>query len=95
MFGGIPMNEIAALDAYWQTFGGLKALFAHNGTPYATLAVEDAKAIHGHEAVTAWQQNTPLPLLALPRFSARAYGQLGAQHRQTGIGHCQRHIPAA
>ena len=58
MFGGIPMNEIAALDAYWQTFGGLKeALFAHNGTPYATLAVEDVqKAIHGHEAVTAWQQ---------------------------------------
>ena len=48
MFGGIPMNEIAALDAYWQTFGGLKeTLFAHNGTPYATLAAEDvATAIH-------------------------------------------------
>ena len=58
MFGGIPMNEIAALDAYWQTFGGLKeALFAHNGTPYATLAVEDvATAIHGNAAVLAWQQ---------------------------------------
>ena len=58
MFGGIPMNEIAALDAYWQTFGGLKeTLFAHNGTPYATLAVEDvAAAIHGNAAVLAWQQ---------------------------------------
>lgn len=58
MFGGIPMNEIAALDAYWQTFGGLKeTLFAHNGTPYAALAVEDvAAAIHGNAAVLAWQQ---------------------------------------
>jgi len=58
MFGGIPKSEIAALDAYWQTFDGLQeALFADNGTPYAALAVEDvATAIHGNAAVLAWRQ---------------------------------------
>ena len=57
MFGGIPKNEIAAYDDYWQTFGGLKeALFTDNGTTWSALAADDVeKAIRENGAVIAWQ----------------------------------------
>lgn len=63
-------ERVAALDAYWQTFGGLKeALFAHNGTPYAALAVEGvATAIHGNAAVLAWQQKYTAAFADCPRI---------------------------
>lgn len=45
MFGGIPASEIAALEEYWSAWPSLRAaLFEENGTPYAKLKVEDAKA---------------------------------------------------
>lgn len=44
MFGGIPVSEIDELDQYWSAWPGLRAsLFEEDGTPYAKLAVEDAK----------------------------------------------------
>ena len=51
MFGGIPKNEIAAMDNYWQAFPGLKKeLFTYIGTPYPTLTKEDVKKIIEHNA---------------------------------------------
>jgi type I restriction enzyme M protein len=45
MFGGIPYKEIDELEDDWQEFPSLKnELFRSNGTPYATLAVEDINA---------------------------------------------------
>lgn len=44
MFGGVPVSEIDELDQYWSAWPGLRAsLFEEDGTPYAKLAVEDAK----------------------------------------------------
>ena len=58
MFGGIPKSEIAAFDSCWRTFEGLKdTLFADNGTPYSTMAVDDIEnTIRENEAVIAWKQ---------------------------------------
>ncbi|MDR1708561.1 MAG: type I restriction-modification system subunit M [Candidatus Accumulibacter sp.] len=56
MFGGIPKAEIAAFDAYWNTFAGLKeVLFTDDGTPYCALAVAEVeKAIREHASVAAF-----------------------------------------
>ena len=44
MFGGIPNAEIDGLVKYWTTFPSLRdQLFKSNGTPYSSLAAEDAK----------------------------------------------------
>ncbi|MDR3316351.1 MAG: type I restriction-modification system subunit M [Coriobacteriales bacterium] len=56
MFGGIPKSEIAAFDAYWNTFAGLKlSLFTDTDKPHCVLAVDDIeKAIKENEAVSSW-----------------------------------------
>jgi type I restriction enzyme M protein len=53
MFGGIPQSELALMDAYWNTFDGLKeALFADDGSPYAAPATEDIeRVVHHHPSV--------------------------------------------
>lgn len=53
MFGGIPHSELDLLDNYWQALPDLRAaLFADNGTPYATPKVDDiAQAIYTHAEV--------------------------------------------
>jgi type I restriction enzyme M protein len=58
MFGGIPKNEISALEDHWNAFDGLKSvLFADNGTPYCALAASDIeKTITGHPSVTAFKE---------------------------------------
>ncbi len=44
MFGGIPEDELAPLEAYWKAFPGLKEkLFTKNDGPYFSLSVEDIK----------------------------------------------------
>ena len=44
MFGGIPKSELAELEAYWTAFPNLwTCLFKDEGTPFASLKVEDVK----------------------------------------------------
>lgn len=57
MFGGIPQNELNALNDYWEAFPSLRAaLFPDNGTPYVDLAVNDlAQTIHNHTHVQKFE----------------------------------------
>lgn len=59
MFGGIPQNELAALQDYWDAFPKLcSALFADNATPYVEPQVEDlAQAIRDHKQVQGFVSN--------------------------------------
>lgn len=54
MFGGIPSNEINALNDYWKAFPGLREkLFV--GSEYPTIAVKDVKeAIYQDESTRAF-----------------------------------------
>lgn len=58
MFGGIPYKEINELEDDWQEFASLKdELFRSNGTPYASLAVEDINtAITNNRDVKAFAE---------------------------------------
>ncbi|MFH7010475.1 type I restriction-modification system subunit M [Flavobacterium sp. FlaQc-52] len=56
MFGGIPVNEIDALNKYWEAFPNLReTLFATTSEVNANLKVEDInKSIHEHPSVTEY-----------------------------------------
>jgi type I restriction enzyme M protein len=59
MFGGIPMSEVAELEAYWSAFPGLKeTLFTTGVGPYAELMVGDIEqTVKTHPAVKAFVAN--------------------------------------
>ena len=59
MFGGIPVSEIDDLADYWEAWPSLRsALFTENGTPYATLKTDDAKAcVKDNDDVSAFCQS--------------------------------------
>lgn len=79
MFGGIPLAEVDSMAAEWAAFPGLKdLLFQQNGTPYATLAVNDvAAAIREHPSVQHF----------LHSFDA-AFSDFPEYLRQELIGQC-------
>jgi type I restriction enzyme M protein len=58
MFGGIPMNELDALDDFWKAFPNLRAaLFALDGTPYAQPRTDElAQTIRQHPEVKLFSQ---------------------------------------
>ena len=58
MFGGVPKKELDDLQAYWDTFIGLKhALFDDSEGAYAHLRTEDArKLILQHPAILEFRQ---------------------------------------
>lgn len=58
MFGGIPMNEIACLEEYWEAFPSLKkTLFAESAIPYVQLATTEIKnAIKENEDVIEFER---------------------------------------
>ncbi|WP_271405377.1 type I restriction-modification system subunit M [Tenacibaculum soleae] len=53
MFGGIPKNELAQLNNYWQTFTGLKDTLVTQNTPenYAVKVNDIKKTIENHQTV--------------------------------------------
>ncbi|MCD8405255.1 type I restriction-modification system subunit M [Tenacibaculum dicentrarchi] len=53
MFGGIPKNELAQLNNYWQTFTGLKDTLVTQNTPenYAVKVNDIKETIENHQAV--------------------------------------------
>jgi type I restriction enzyme M protein len=59
MFGGIPKNEIAALDKYWAAWPTLKAaLFIDNGTSCMQLNTDNiANTVKTNAQVVEFQQN--------------------------------------
>ncbi|MHA4736873.1 type I restriction-modification system subunit M [Dyadobacter sp. MSC1_007] len=58
MFGGIPINEIEELQAYWETFPRLRdSLFFNTSAEMAALKIEDVKtAIQEHADTKAFVQ---------------------------------------
>ncbi|MDB0616376.1 type I restriction-modification system subunit M [Tenacibaculum dicentrarchi] len=53
MFGGIPKNELAQLNNYWQTFTGLKDTLVTQNTPenYAVKVNDIKETIENHQTV--------------------------------------------
>ena len=68
MFGGIPMAEIDELGEYWATFPNLRRqLFNENGTPYASVAMEDVRsAIKQSKDVVAFESAYHAAFASLP-----------------------------
>lgn len=68
MFGGIPMAEIDELGEYWAAFPNLRRqLFNENGTPYASVAMEDVRsAIKQNEDVIAFESTYHAAFASLP-----------------------------
>lgn len=58
MFGGIPKDEIDALEDYWQAMPGLReTLLGDEGQQYVHLLVNDADdTINNHDSVKAFRQ---------------------------------------
>lgn len=59
MFGGIPKNEIAELNSYWEAFPDLKkALFTEDGEDHVTVKEKDIEEIvKNHISVTNFQKH--------------------------------------
>ena len=68
MFGGIPMAEIDELSEYWAAFPKLRRqLFSENGTPYASVAMEDVRsAIKQSEDAIAFESAYHAAFASLP-----------------------------
>ena len=58
MFGGIPKQDIDALNKYWNVFPGLRQrLFAEENGHSAKLAVQDVReAVNADSGVSAYIQ---------------------------------------
>lgn len=58
MNGGIPKNELQALEEYWNAWPNIKdKLFADNGSPYLDLQVQDVEeAVLQHPDVVAYKR---------------------------------------
>lgn len=70
MFGGIPLSEVDALADYWTAFPDLKnVLFKQDGTPYASIAVDDiAEVIRSHSSVRGFVEDFDAAFSSFPEI---------------------------